>query len=51
MGHGGYLCTPLGSFTGCGGVESVEAEADEDMKVWMLGNPLNTFSAALLRVL
>ena len=23
MGHGGYLCIPLGSFTRCGGVESV----------------------------
>jgi hypothetical protein len=29
MGRGGYLCTPLGSFTRCGSVESVKAEADD----------------------
>jgi hypothetical protein len=27
------LCTPLGSFTRCGSVESVKAEADDDMNV------------------
>jgi hypothetical protein len=47
----GYLCTLLGSFTHCGSVESVKAEADDGMKVKRLGNPLDTFSDALLRVL
>ncbi len=31
MGRGGYLCTPLGSFTRCGSVESVKAETDDDI--------------------
>ncbi len=33
MGRGGYLWTPLGSFTRCGSVESVKAMADDGMKV------------------
>jgi hypothetical protein len=28
VGCRGYLCTPLGSFTRCGSVESVKTEAD-----------------------